>query len=220
MKNIQFLIFLILTISIFSLYIFGIPLAFKSLGFNPLIAILIFWAALFGSYINIPIKTFGKIRRGYKKIEWFGIEYKIPYIRGYRTTIAINIGGALIPILVSIYEIVRLIVIGDLIFIISPIIGIILISLFSKITSKSIRGMGIVLPGLIPPFLAAMIALLLPGIPAITAYLSGTLGTLIGADILNLNKIKKMRVRVASIGGAGTFDGIFLSGIIAVLLIS
>jgi uncharacterized membrane protein len=51
-----------------------------------------------------------------------------------------------------------------------------------------------------------------------TAYVAGTLGTLIGADILNLNKIRYMRAPVASIGGAGTFDGIFLSGIIAVLL--
>jgi uncharacterized membrane protein len=51
-----------------------------------------------------------------------------------------------------------------------------------------------------------------------TAYVAGTLGTLIGADILNLNKLKDMRAPVASIGGAGTFDGIFLSGIIAVLL--
>ena len=214
------MIFLILTLSIFSLYIFGIPLAFKSLGFSPGIAITVFWIALFGSYINIPIKTFGRIRRGYKKIKWFGIEYKIPYIRGHRTTIAINVGGALIPIAVSTYEIIRLLLIGNLFYFISPLVGISIIAIFSKIASKSIKGVGIVLPGLIPPFLAAIIALLLPGIPAITAYLSGTLGTLIGADILNLNKIKKMRVRVASIGGAGTFDGIFLSGIIAVLLIS
>ena len=220
MRNIQFLIFLILTLSIFSLYIFGIPLAFKSLGFSPGVAILIFWLALFGSYVNIPIKTFGKIRRRYKRIEWFGIEYKIPYISGHRTTIAVNVGGALIPVSVSVYEIIRLALIGNIFYSIGPIVGIILISIFSKIASKSIRGLGIVLPGLIPPFLAALIALLLPGIPAITAYLSGTLGTLIGADLLNLKKIKKMRVRVASIGGAGTFDGIFLSGIIAVLLVS
>ena len=220
MKNIAFLIFLILTLSILSLYIFGIPLAFKSLGFDAWTAIVIFWIALFGSYINIPIKTFGKIRRGYKKIKWFDIEYKIPYIRGHRTTIAINVGGALIPIAVSIYEIIRLVLMNNIYYIISVIVGISIIAIFSKMMSKSIKGMGIVLPGLVPPFLAALIALLLPGIPAITAYLSGTLGTLIGADILNLNKIKKMRVRVASIGGAGTFDGIFLSGIIAVLLVS
>jgi uncharacterized membrane protein len=46
----------------------------------------------------------------------------------------------------------------------------------------------------------------------------GTMGTLIGADILNLDKISSLGAPVASIGGAGTFDGIFLTGILAVLV--
>jgi uncharacterized membrane protein len=44
------------------------------------------------------------------------------------------------------------------------------------------------------------------------------MGTLIGADLLNLGNIAKLGAPVASIGGAGTFDGIFLTGILAVLL--
>ena len=47
---------------------------------------------------------------------------------------------------------------------------------------------------------------------------SGVLGVLVGADLLRLNDIRKMGVAVAAIGGAGTFDGVFLTGIIAVLL--
>ena len=50
------------------------------------------------------------------------------------------------------------------------------------------------------------------------AYISGTLGTLIGGDLLNLKKIRSLGAPVASIGGAGTFDGIFLTGILSVLL--
>ncbi|HTW95115.1 MAG TPA: DUF1614 domain-containing protein, partial [Tepidisphaeraceae bacterium] len=50
------------------------------------------------------------------------------------------------------------------------------------------------------------------------AYIAGTMGTLIGADLLNLGHIYGLGARVASIGGAGTFDGVFLTGIIAVLL--
>jgi uncharacterized membrane protein len=46
----------------------------------------------------------------------------------------------------------------------------------------------------------------------------GVLGTLIGADLTNLGAIKQVGAPIASIGGAGTFDGVFLSGIIAVLL--
>jgi uncharacterized membrane protein len=50
------------------------------------------------------------------------------------------------------------------------------------------------------------------------AYIAGTLGTLIGADLFNLNKVRGLGAPVAAIGAAGTFDGIFLTGIIAALL--
>ena len=52
------------------------------------------------------------------------------------------------------------------------------------------------------------------------AYIGGSMGTLIGADLSNLDKIGGLGAPVASIGGAGTFDGIFLTGILAVLLAS
>jgi len=54
--------------------------------------------------------------------------------------------------------------------------------------------------------------------PPIVAYCSGTIGTLIGADIMNLRRVNRIGAGTVSIGGAGTFDGIFLSGIVAVLL--
>jgi uncharacterized membrane protein len=41
---------------------------------------------------------------------------------------------------------------------------------------------------------------------------------LIGADLLRLKDIRRMGTPVTSIGGAGTFDGIFMTGIVAVLL--
>ena len=50
------------------------------------------------------------------------------------------------------------------------------------------------------------------------AYISGSMGTLIGADLTNLDKVAGLGAPVASIGGAGTFDGIFITGILAVLL--
>jgi uncharacterized membrane protein len=50
------------------------------------------------------------------------------------------------------------------------------------------------------------------------AYISGSLGTLIGADLLNLGRVHGLGAPIASIGGAGTFDAVFLTGIIAVLL--
>jgi uncharacterized membrane protein len=56
------------------------------------------------------------------------------------------------------------------------------------------------------------------GYSSYVAYVSGVLGTLIGADLGHLKDISKSGPKIASIGGAGTFDGIFLSGIIAAIL--
>ena len=47
-----------------------------------------------------------------------------------------------------------------------------------------------------------------------------TFYALIGADLMNLGAIRGLGTPVASIGGAGTFDGIFVTGIGAVLLAS
>jgi len=85
--------------------------------------------------------------------------------------------------------------------------------------AKPVKGIGITLPALIPPIFSAIISFLLfSQNPAPLAYISGVLGTLIGADLLHLKDVTKMGVGVMSIGGAGVFDGIFLVGIIAVLL--
>lgn len=81
-------------------------------------------------------------------------------------------------------------------------------------------GLGIAVPPLAPPLLAAAAALIIaPDTAAAVAYIAGSLGTLIGADLLNLRRLGELGAGVASIGGAGTFDGIFLSGIMAVVLV-
>ncbi|MGZ5539877.1 MAG: DUF1614 domain-containing protein [Halobacteriota archaeon] len=104
------------------------------------------------------------------------------------------------------------------------IVGVTLVAIVSHLTSRPVAGVGIVSPALVSPLVAAIYTIfVLTQVPAIEngfalAYISGVLGTLIGADITNLGAIKKIGAPVASIGGAGTFDGVFLSGIIAVLL--
>jgi uncharacterized membrane protein len=84
-----------------------------------------------------------------------------------------------------------------------------------------VPGVGIAVPGLLPAVVALVLSLLFSWKqdPALS-YVVGTLGTLIGADLTNLGKIQGLGAPVASIGGAGTFDGIFLTGILAVLLTS
>lgn len=93
-------------------------------------------------------------------------------------------------------------------------------TILSKYLSHPVLGVGIVMPAFLPPIFSAILALIFgkPD-PSSVAYISGVLGVLIGADLLNLPKIRKINYSLLSIGGAGVFDGIFLVGIIAVLFI-
>jgi Protein of unknown function (DUF1614) len=72
------------------------------------------------------------------------------------------------------------------------------------------------------PFLLAGLVAVAPHPAAVAglAYAGGTLGTLLGADLVNLPKVRRLGAPVVSIGGAGTFDGVFITGIVAVLLAS
>jgi uncharacterized membrane protein len=98
-------------------------------------------------------------------------------------------------------------------------IGITLVAVIVHWLARPVQGVGIVVPIFIPPAVAASTALLLaPQSPAPLAYICGSLGTLIGADLLNLQKVRGLGTPIASIGGNGTFDGIFVTGILAVLL--
>jgi uncharacterized membrane protein len=83
-----------------------------------------------------------------------------------------------------------------------------------------VAGIGIAVPVFVPVVATAILALVLSSreYAAPLAYIGGPMGTLIGAGILNLDKIGSLGAPIASIGGAGTFDGIFLTGILAVLL--
>jgi len=55
---------------------------------------------------------------------------------------------------------------------------------------------------------------------AAVAYVAGTFGHLVGADILNMPRVRSLQAPMVSIGGAGTFDGVFLAGLVTVLLAS
>jgi uncharacterized membrane protein len=129
--------------------------------------------------------------------------------------VAVNVGGALIPTLVSFYLLLRMV------HVLRAIVAIAAVSALSHSFATLVPGVGITIPAFIPPVTAALCAVMLcrPEAPQI-AYISGSLGTLIGADLLNLGNVAALGSAFVSIGGAGTFDGIFFSSIIAVLLVS
>lgn len=217
-----FLLIALLLLLIFPLLIIllagSVTIAFSRLGIPVAIAYLLFWISFLGSSINLPVKRWQTEITEIREINFFGMRYRIPFHGERESILAINLGGAVIPICVSAYELYRLS--NDVHLLMKAIVAIVILTFICKAFSKPVRGLGIAIPAFIPPLFSALIALVIAREnPVVVAYLAGTLGTLIGADLMNLHKIRDLGAPVASIGGAGTFDGIFLSGIIAVLLV-
>jgi uncharacterized membrane protein len=190
---------------------------YARLGITPATAMLLLLASLLGSYINIPIAHLPEETMIIgEHVDFLGMEYVIPrQVDWPGTIIAINLGGAVIPILLSIYLLAK-----NRIWI-PGIIATTAVSAICHAVAKPVPGAGIVIPIFIPPVIACAVACIVSWseAPAV-AYVSGSLGALIGADLLNLGNIRGLGTPVASIGGAGTFDGIFVTGIVAVVLAS
>jgi len=218
----SFLVFAILLIVLIIvvglIFIGAIGLAFEDVGFSPVTTTLILVATFLGSFVNIPLlklKTTVPIIKE-EFVNFLGVFYRIPQVEYGQmiTVVAVNLGGALIPTAVSVYLLWK-----APSAILYSLVGVAVVAMVTRVIARPVKGVGIVTPAFIPPIAAAVLALILPsGAPRIVAYVAGVLGTLIGADLSNLNVIPKLGAPVASIGGAGTFDGVFLSGIIAVLL--
>lgn len=190
--------------------------AFEKMNVPPAMGLMILMLSLFGSAVNLPvcrIKTDTYPSQIVQQEHW-GI-FRIP-LQPFQneTLISVNLGGCLIPIALSIYLFVN-----SQLSLSTTLFGITIIAIISFYFSRPIPGLGIGMPILIAPLSAALVGLFLePAQSAPLAYISGTLGVLIGADLLHLKSIPRLGAPHASIGGAGTFDGIFITGIVAALL--
>jgi uncharacterized membrane protein len=149
-------------------------------------------------------------------IPYYGVHYVVPLAVDWPgTVVVINVGGALVPGLVSIYLLLKNRLWGR------GLTAIVCVAAITHRLAEPVPGLGVVLPVFVPAVVTATTALLLSWrLAAPLAYIGGSMGTLIGADLLNLGRIQGLGAPVASIGGAGTFDGIFLTGVLAVLLAS
>lgn len=202
---------LVLVLIFISLNIFGT--AFRKLGFPPEYSVYFLFLSLLFSYVNIPIK---KVRSRVSVIsdkasDTLRSGLSASSLKMY-TTIAINLGGAVIPIIMSVFLSTKV----NLVEILS---GILVMTIIIHKIARPVKGSGIAIHVLIPPFLAAFVAIIIsPQNAPVIAYISGTFGCILGIDILNLKKIPDLGVPLVSIGGAGTFDAIFMTGIISVLL--
>jgi uncharacterized membrane protein len=175
----------------------AIAYAYERIGIDSRYLISLLALSLMGSGLNLPLARYGAPDE----------DGRPPSL------LAINVGGALIPAGLSTYLLVR----GA-----APptaLLGIALVGLVVHRIARPLPGVGIAVPVIVPPLLAAGSGLLMaPAAAPAFAYVAGSLGTLIGADLMHLGTLRRLGGPVASIGGAGTFDGIFVTGILAVLL--
>jgi len=210
---------ILLTVIVIILFVGVTEVAFQRIGFTRLQVVLILIGTFLGSSVNIPIRRVKSLQRivEMEEVQFFWIRYRIPHIavEEVSTLVAVNVGGAIIPTVVSFF-LLR----SHSEQLPYALVGVALTAVVVHLVARKVPGLGITTPAFVPPIAAALSAFLLaPNFPSVIAYVAGTLGTLIGADLTNLRDIPSLGAPVASIGGAGTFDGVFLSGIIAVLLV-
>lgn len=189
--------------------------AYTQLGVSSRTALFLLFASLLGSYINIPIAEIPNQNLVSSQIvEFFGVQYQVPQaVASSSTIIAVNVGGALIPVIVSFYLLNRY----DLW--LRGLAATAIVALICHPLASPVPGVGIAMPVFVPALATAIVAFVIDRDHiGPLAYVAGSLGILIGVDLTNLDKIAGLGVPVASIGGAGTFDGIFLTSILAVLL--
>lgn len=198
------------------LLMFALDAISSRLHISPWALAIVFAACLLFSRVNIPLWSNNTaIEPGFVSRHWvFGqprFFYNPPRIANQ--IVAINVGGAVIPILFSLYLLPKA-PIGR------TILAIVIVAIVAHLVATPVENRGIEMPIWVTPIAAALLGLLLTfgeG-AAPLAYIAGTIGTLIGADITNLGQLSSLGAGVLSIGGAGVFDGVFLSGIVAVLL--
>jgi uncharacterized membrane protein len=194
----------------------AISVAFDKLGLSPHSATLLLFASLFGSFVELPLFTVSVERPQVAPVPWLyrGMWPALrPEFRGH-THVTVNVGGCLVPASFSVYLLLHQhIPVGEVI------LSVAAVAVISRLVSRPIPGMGIAMPLFVAPLSAVLVTWLFHAEhSAALAYMAGTLGVLIGADLMRLSDIRHLGAPRASIGGAGTFDGIFLTGILAVLL--
>ncbi len=202
---------------IFAVNLELMTLTFSKLGLDPHSALTLLMVSLFGSVINLPLFTFKSIPQVEgspppRPMTGLLRPPELPYTG--ETRVAVNVGGCLVPVFFSIFLLRHTPLPAG-----SVVLAVSLVSGLSFWLSRPLPGLGFRMPILVGPIGAALTAVALGGEQrAALAYVAGTLGVLIGADLLRLKDIRRLGVPLASIGGAGTFDGVFITGLMAALL--
>jgi uncharacterized membrane protein len=191
--------------------------AYQRVGISPAWLLGLLALSMLGSAVNLPVARLpAETIRTARIVTVFGVPYLLPEVEERPgTLVAVNLGGAIVPAALAGYLVVH----NGLGWQALAAVGI--VTAVVHRLARPIPGLGIAIPAVVPALIAAAVGLVIaPAAAPALAYVAGVLGTLVGADILNLRRIRGLGAPVVSIGGAGTFDGIYLTGIIAILIAS
>ncbi len=195
--------------------------ALVKLGLSPQASFLAALGIFLGGMVNVPIKRIPRdelIEAMPLTLFGFGRMFPQWVQRRTYTTIAVNFGGCLVPTAIAAYELARLASIGPGALLAALAAAAINIVVCYRL-ARPLPQVGIALPALVPALVAAACGLVfVPELAPVVAFVAGVLGPLVGADLMHLGDIKRVGAGIASIGGAGTFDGIVLSALVATLL--
>ncbi len=198
------------------LFVLTTPTVFQIVfGLNYTEALTVFTLIILGSFVNIPIyEKEGRVV--VSRYSLFGVIY-YTVTEQRRIVIAVNLGGCILPSILALKLLTELPIVPWL-------IAFVVCSILIYLYAKPVPGLGIAVPMFIPPLLSAFMSYIVISafnlpiwlLPKM-AFSAGVLSALFGADILHLKDVEKIGSGVVSIGGAGTFDGIFLTGVFAVV---
>ena len=156
------------------------------LGVGPGAALLLLFGSLIGSYFNIPVTILpGETIRSGQVVDFFGMQYVVPVmVSSPGTVLAVNVGGAVIPTVMSTYVVIRY-----QLWLKAAIATAVIAAIIHSMATP-VPGIGIAVPVFAPVVTTAILAFILSReYAAPLAYIGGSMGTLIGADLLNLDKI-------------------------------
>jgi len=205
------------------IFVDAMQTALLRLHLSPQMATLVVLVIFLGGLVNIPVHRVERYEeQPLETMAVYGLWGFVPRFRTVRreTVIAVNVGGCIIPVILVIWQLRYLAESGGALGTLAVITALnVAVCYFA---ARPVPGIGIAMPGLLSPAVAVSLTwLLLSGDPehrAPVAFVAGVLGPLVGADLFHLKDIARMSTGMLSIGGAGTFDGIVLSGVLAALV--
>ena len=219
------IILIALVIILIPLLILGIiGAAFTRLGFSWIAALAVVLLMLFGSFVTIPVYRIRRdmIRVSHNEASVFDVCVPCASAQVWDTTISLNLGGAVIPVCVSLYMVYRAILITGTSLVFTVCAGITMVAIITFVSTRLVTCAGIQVPLLIPGLTALLAGLLLAGgtglTAAVTAFVSGVTGVLLGGNVANLYRIKDLEVPEVSFGGAGTFGSVFICCMLPALI--